>query len=539
MFPETLNQLEQCALNAHETVSFKPLLGQFSRFCLRGAKTIDLLQKVFHPVSLSVSSDSGSPLTAKEKAISDSNGRLFLEVLGCEGINKVWPPGGVLSFETLDCREVSVSKDGQSSLRVSRGSLSGLIEKELPGSGRKRRLRWPQEARTNRLRSFSDQPSNETLNRLRHRERLAEWTVDETSAEKAWVIPTSLATQPSDAVHVNTVARCFSFPILLVRTRGQGTEEGCLPPCPLSSVNSLETIGWDLILPSSCAMIVWLALVYGGACGAGIEEMAFVDHCAKLPVFPSDYPDTPTGRQHWSQVRTETEHEINKRPPRKKQTRSSLSYPHWNRLYSIVTDIEGSLNVPMVAPEDSPVDFVVIRSMDYLSPFVPGRLFDRRDHTRSAYSAPSAHEASALSPLALPFRTALRVVLSSTGRGVPQRGAQIFAPFASDYQLWIEHRSQREKKTTSRGRRVADWWGQQQNGDRRLIGYVTSSVKTQLSNNLRMGMGFCEALALRETLHTATHICQEGGGGEALVLVLYKNPQSKWYRPALIELQAH
>jgi hypothetical protein len=539
IFPETLRLLEQAVLHSDETISFKPFLGHFSRFCVRGSKTIELLQKVFRPVYLV---NSESSLTAEEMAMVASNGKLFLDLLDCEGIHKIWPPQGILPFETLDCRELLFSKDGQASLRLSHNPPSCLIEKEVCEPGRKKkRLLWPEVGGTDRFRSFTDRPSpNEKLNQWRHQERLAEWTIDDTFAEKGWMAPTAV-TQADAADPLQHRHKYFSFPILLVRTQGQGTQETCLSPNPTSQNTSLGVMGWDLIIPSSCAMIVWLALVYGGAHAAGIQEMDFVNHCTKIPVFPCDYPDTSAGRRYWSDVRTEICNEINKRPLRKKKTRTSLSFPHWDHFDSSIDSEEMS-----TVPHEDPIDLVVVRRMEYLSPFVPVQLFDQKEqflhHKRSAYSPIVSEKRIALTPLTLPFRTVLRVILTSTGRGVPQRGAQIFAPCEVDYQLWIEHRSKRNKKTTSRGRKVADWWGgpnqQPAASDRRLIGYVTSSVKTQLPNNPRIGTGFCEALSLRETLHIATHLCQDGEG-EALMLILYKNPQSKWFRPALIELQAH
>jgi hypothetical protein len=485
--------------------------------------SIQILQNILHPVHLSLNSETR---TDREK-LSDANGKLFLEILDCEGINKIWPHNGVLSFETLDCRELIFSKSGQASLRLSQIQHSCFIQKEeLPRSfnGRKR-LQWTEASGTIHFRNFLEKPlPNEKLNSFRSQQRLSEWTIATPEASSSSTLePTSLKGFQQ-----------FSFPILLIRN--QGCQEISIPLTSLASPQSMESMGWDLVLPTSCAMIVWSALVFAGSRSTGLEEMSFINHCLRIPDFPCDFPDTPAGKQYWQDIKSSQQSLEAKRPNRKKTTSTSLSWPHWPEIYPPDAD-------PAVATEDNDIpSFVVIRNMEYLSPFLPSSLSHQRNryfHRKRSVLFDIPSSGIELEPLTLPFRTAIRVILIATGRGIPQRGAQIFAPSTSDYHQWIHYRSKRNQKTIARGRRVADWWGNQiRNGtetqrERDLIGFVTSSVNSSLSRNPRLGIGFCEALSLRETLHGAGQVCE----GEGQMLVMFRNSGSEWYRPGLIQIQ--
>jgi hypothetical protein len=538
-----LTQLQQGINTRLSTIKLNPLLNQFSRFRLTGSKSIQILQQILHPVHLSETT-----MTDQDKALSSANGKLFLELLDCEGIQKIWPRGGVLGFETLDCRELIFTKAGEASLKLSPLHQSSLIRKEesVAPNRRKKRLQWTEASGANRLQNFIEKPmsfQNDKLNSLRSQERFSKWTI-----ANAIPAPVSAAVSTGEAqATTSTGYQHFSFPVLVIRN--QGSEHSLpLTSSSQSPLKPIESMDWDLILPSSCAMIVWIALAFAGGRSTGLEETGFINHCLGIPDFPSDFPDTPAGKKYWLDIASSTHSVEAKRPKNKKTIPTSLSWPRWNHLYTAPPSVAGAeLDSPVTDPpipeEASTVatipDFVVIRNMEYLSPFLPPSLFhqtNRYSHRKSSSLISTDSSASSpmeLEPLSLPFRTTIRVVLLATGRGIPQRGAQLFSPSVSDYEQWIDHRSRRNHKTIARGRRVADWWGTDSSENRELIGFVTSSVNSSLSRNPRFGIGFCEALSLREMLHAAVQLCV----GEGQLLVMFRNPQSKWHRPGLIQIQ--
>jgi hypothetical protein len=56
--------------------------------------------------------------------------------------------------------------------------------------------------------------------------------------------------------------------------------------------------GWDVLVARTWTGTIWASLLFSGAVAVGSEEMNYVRTTRAIPVFPHDYPDTPTGAVH-------------------------------------------------------------------------------------------------------------------------------------------------------------------------------------------------------------------------------------------------
>ena len=188
-------------------------------------------------------------------------------------------------------------------------------------------------------------------------------------------------------------------------------------------------------------------------------------------------------------------------------------------------------------------DFVIVRGKEYLESFNP--------------LLPNS-EGINVNPLPeLPFSTLVTVLLRRVGRCMPATGAAIYSPLLNDYRLYVHYNTNKTKRTSLRGTRLGKWTGVELNnistpcnshifssgtkniegedGSRVLLGYVTAGNQYQYRFSDK-AIGICDITKLHKSYLTLIDVssslgkthCEHGCG-----LILYRNPNSKWLRPAL------
>ena len=548
---EILDDLTAAVEEASEA-TLRVLADELCRFSLRGTHSASVLRALLPPPI----AREGTQTHAQGKYAPQDNGSFVDKVLQCEALNKIWKHEYVLGVEAVDCRQLSFTRHGESSLRPGNPYMGltepvQLAKTSLPASRGKERLRWPSAADQcpglfdEKLRAQCAAAMTPTgvLHSKRSQQRREacmlpdyfrvlgkgdDWTAEDLSTGTSTIADTSLGYAAG-----STMAH-DSYPVLLLR-------HSCGASRPCSGSHSpqlaLELCGWDLVVPSVWASAVWIALNYCGACSVGLDEMEAVQTLSGTPSYPRDFPDSSAGREYWEELGREVEARQARRPRRKKNVRGEGSLPDWTVLFRYRYECS-----------DDTEDRAVIRNTEYLAPFVPSEL--RSSSTLKRQSRIICNDGDAVPPPspstspALPFRTLVRVLLTCNGRGTPQCGAEICRPTLDDYRQWMQYMRQRATPTTSKGRRVGEWWGQPLNCDekggegdacnasRAVVGYVSTAFKAELSRNPVIAVGFCEAVGLKNMLDGALQVAT----GAVALLVLYRNSRSRWLRPAIMEI---
>jgi hypothetical protein len=480
------------------------------------------------------------------------------QVLQSEGLNSLWLDGHVLAVEAPDCRELTFSRGGEAVFRERESYRKwGHIEDNTAQSHGRARLRWPATAAQCwgllDLSLLSRCKEDMTPTPLMHKQRSEQ-------RQKAYALPSFFRAlekgdnwTAEDTSSGDTVRRASSgdtvrksdinaFPVLLVRQCGSQLCEGVFPPSAnprkvagkTDSCLPLEQTGWDIVVPSAWARPLWVALNYAGACAVGLDEMEAVHTAAGCPSFPRDFPDSEAGRLYWEAREAEQGALEQRRPRRKKRMGRRGSVPVWDDLF------EGRETYT----EDVSTDFAVIRNPEYLLPFVPSDMTSSTHLQRPSRLLAGSDESAPVLPtsLALSFRTMVRVSLWCTGRGSPLTGASVCRPLRSDVEQWVLHQQTRKTHTLSKGRRLGEWWGvrgcsgggEGEAGDgREVVGAVAAGCRADLSGSPVVAVAFCEASALKELLDAGFQLSV----GQVSLLVMYRNPLSSWYRPALLTVQ--
>jgi hypothetical protein len=521
--------------------------GGFGRFSIVGTAASELLRRVLKP-RCSVESCAFPPI---------ENGLFFESVLQSEGINSLWKHNEGLAFEAVDCRELSFHENGSASIRdanpyrtwnsLDTPAVTGVSNGN--GIGKCRRAKRLTKPRHPVPPSFFKSAKecvrfpDEDLCSLRQQQRKCAYRFGEGETEGS-ITQIIMHNDTSNSEKWSCVQRtgkteggdekcdtALSFPVLLIRkcqtTESDHQGDGCdLPLC---------LRGWDIIVPDSHCSSLWLALNMAGGRSIGSEERSVVDSAARIPVFPRDYPDTVAGNDYWKSCRRVNHIQSQRRPLRKRKQNKKLErVPNLKRLFDGIT-----------GPE-SMTDLVVMRNKQFAEPFFPKDLLLSRKLPRE-FSISAAHlkcidadcnlDMTDFPPPVLPFSTLIRVYISSSGRGVPQCGAELFQPTHNDYMRWLDHRQHRTAPTTTNNRKLGDWVGppRSERNERILIGLVSTTLQPDIFQPEKCGIAFCEIGKMSQMVSVSSQMILSKRG-QLVPLVMFRNPLSDIIRPALFEL---
>jgi hypothetical protein len=324
----------------------------------------------------------------------------------------------------------------------------------------------------------------------------------------------SLATSSSSACQKEGGGGAPSFPVVLVR-KDDSKSKGCCRNVHLVKKNQ-RLAGFDVILPSGPASVLWRALAMRGSdvYPVGSEEMAFLHLCAGIPSFPQDFPETQAGADMWATKVARAEADIARRPPR------------WRRAASVASAYATQTGIRVLGE-----GYVVVREEEYLAAFERGDDEDEYDEDH------------------LEHPTCVPAIVKPVSRGVPAEGATLFVPSKTDLSLFLSHEQDKLKKNLGTGRRLGQWPGVHVNGRaggtadaRELAGCVTSGVnragkgrKHSRGNRLfvpgNLALGLLHAPKL-----LGAHRDSRAVGIEGRTLLLFRNPGSLVLRPAFVHL---
>lgn len=536
----------------YTTVSLDLLRDNVCRFSLIGALSSVVLSRVLlaspPPGRAYASSPTFAPLEHSEFA------RLALQ---SGALNSLWLHGRVLGVQAPDCRELTFSQRGEATFRqidayskwghTTDASVTRIDERQV-----RRRLKWPVTAAEcyglfdNSLLSSCEQSMTPTdlVHKQRSEQRKKAYTLPHffRSLEKGdnWTVSTGdsqKTIQPGGGDMRTSGGACVdglnSFPVLMVRQSNYQSfdcgSSGKFPPsCKTKSSGGsdlllpLEQTGWDIIVPSVWARPLWVALNYAGACAVGLTEMEAIHTAAGSASFPRDYPDSRAGRDYWGNRKAEETQLLQRRPHRKKKIGRRGRVPEWDDLFGQAAAKSrefGVIRNPQQLMSCIPTEMTSSKCMQRQS-----RLFTEQRDTVSVATSLS-------SPLSM--HMAVRVFLRCTGRGSPESGAVICSPLSGDREKWTTHHRTRRTHTLSKGRRLGEWWGECAGSEegRKAVGIVAAGCRADLSGSPVVAVGFCEATALKEMLAAGFR----QSTGPVSTLVMFRNPLSEWYRPALLE----
>lgn len=533
---------------------------EYGRFSVIGATSSQLLSRVLKPVFASYASS--------EDLV--RNGQFFSDVMTSEGINSLWKHGEGLSFDVMDCRELSFRDKGNTAVRQAnpyrtwRDLNTTTCDAYSPSSSpepahkvyqRSQRLTRPcrpvpfsffesaqqtkyvhyidlnahrQQQRKSAHQFCCDDSDESTLKIVMDKNKDAN-TSDKWSCVQHTGINRKSASD-------NNIQASLKFPVLLIRKCYPADESVADRGVPL------YVQGWDIILPRKHCSSVFLALNMAGGRSIGVEEKSIVDNAAKVPSFPRDYPDTTAGSDYWKKWRSTNHLHMKRRPQQKrKQNKRVDRVPNLKSLF----ERSGA-----GCPSDlrHMTDLVVMRNKQFAEPFFPESMLSTRTTSRmfiptsiECITCLGPHDCPTITDFPipqLPFSTLIRVYLTSSGRGVPQCGSLLFQPSREDYERWLDHRRNRTSPTTNKNRKLGDWIGPPRGEvcERALVGVVSSSLQPSLYCTEKSGMGFCEAGRLSQMVSFSTHVLVGRKAAPVVPLIMYRNPLGDTIRPALFHL---
>jgi hypothetical protein len=282
---------------------------------------------------------------------------------------------------------------------------------------------------------------------------------------------------------------------------------------------------WEITLPSCYSVNLWQRFVFEGANPIGLQERQYIDTKINKLSFPRDFPDNMSGIAYWrDKIESEKKALLSRmkhmKKPKVVKSNKLPRFFDWKPIMAYRNVVNEA--------------FTVIRNKDYAIPFFPTWVFQTH-HTdiNSNYRLQINDSSVTIDPdmihdTTLPNPTLIKVVIRSTGRGIPVTGATLLQPLVSDYVAFTNHRLNREKITTS-GRRLGEWRGcvvdRNNNSTRHVIGLLTSHSDTNAS-------GFCDIIKLQFTFQISEKVVS----GVGRTLVMFHNPDSNWIRPAILEL---
>lgn len=507
-------------------------VGGLSRFSLRGLQSAIVLEAI-----LSTSSGIVDPVTQYALNL----------VRNSRQLNRIWKDGGSLAVTLTDPRIVTFE---HSRAELTAGATVPSVSLKWPRNSSASTL-WEPAA----LNSLTSQfRKDDEILRGRFAAQTADW--ENHFAAAAGADAAATATPRT----VTVVGSSVILPVVLIRRKCNKSATA------LHSRRPCELWGWDMVLPDEWAPALWLALQFhkGTVTAVGEAEMHHLQRRAGLLSFPRDFPDTAAGEAFWRRKHADACAMNRLRPFRKRTAAPDL--------VALVRELcRVGCRTALTDDTTTLPPMQVVRGAGYLADFLsPEYSSDVVDHFAQALQQ-GAELADVLSEWvpalpALPRLTLLPVSVWVVGRGLPLDLAEILMPLPEDCDHWLRHRAayagrrsvgQRGLASATLGATAGgdldlsrEWRGVQLEktsyranecnaaGEplhcegRHLIGVVTSGLKPHL-NNSTMVVGLCDAVSLNRLYRQSF-----GQYYHPLVhrLVLVRNPQSGWLRPAVIDI---
>ncbi len=477
----------------------------------------------------------------------------YNKIINSEGLLRVWQNGQILGINSIDHRYPPEN----GTMNPSERSYERLIWPHSNTSSLHSDL-WDDQ---NRARSSSTFLPDHVLNMRR-----------------SMLNHSRIYLKSLSAATINDKPSAFDsalFPLLIIRNDIANR---------VHSTDTKSVQGWDVVVPSRWGASIFNHLHLLGGRAVGIEEIEYLQLYFGNISFPRDFPDTEAGEMYWFDKSIERNEKIHLRSKCKptKATKSADSSdstdindesddddgdggtdpPCSDSEMAIdeVQDIAAVSSCKVVANLEKAVitteesvrddyyfkDFVIVREKEYLESFNP--------------LLPNSEGINANPLPELPFSTLVTVLLHRVGRGMPATGAAIYSPSVNDYMLYVHYNANKTKQTSLRGTRCGKWTGvelsnvstpgnghifsnstnniEDENGARILLGYVTAGNQYQYRFSDK-AIGICDITKLHESYLALidassslgkTH-CEHGCS-----LILYRNPNSKWLRPALSKI---
>ena len=493
-------------------VSVKSLSAEgvaLSRYAVRGPGSLLVLARVVRAYSSLV-----EPNTGQHSFAPGATSGAFYEALlrRPASLPPVWPRGGTLCLDACNDGNLRSSSLGDETEDCAGDGVGSESQRTGTSSFRKpksARLAWPAphvsalfdpEARAALRVSY---PSTEAVNSYRHARRVERFTLPGSGGGEpgkgGWgekepgrgslgKLDSKPASDPFFA--------CPSVPVMLVRQSASS-----------SGVGSEEYFGFDLILPHIPGAAFWRLLQRAGASAVGLDEHWGLQKSAGLASFPRDYPETLAGEGFWQRERQEWTSKNDRRPRGKRVREAGVDMRLVLGSSGEVDDLKEKGDGKCAEPA-AVCPFVVVRQKSYAQSLL--QTLSRTDVEEKEGESGT-----------LPFTTLVAVacIVSRHQRGYPVDGALIFLlRSTSDSCLRDGTQGDAEDATAEPAPKPI---GCITSGD--CMGRVEAAGGGG-GRGTRFGLGLCLASGIAEM--------RKGHD----MNVLYRNPNSRLLRPAVIEL---
>lgn len=310
--------------------------------------------------------------------------------------------------------------------------------------------------------------------------------------------------------------------------------------------------GWDIILPPNWSMAFWLACIYRGARAAGVRELQSLALEQRMSYFPNDYPDTPAGQLHETNLAEQLKSKFDKRPPAKRCNYVKLgicepfSYP-WEALIKSWNNGD---------TESRWENMYVLRDNKALK--VIGQLFNTKKisfnmntNLKSLNNGSRNKVEINENELSQVFsdhkQSIIHIEVKMVFRGVPDEHAVICIPTSTDLETLAKQKSfdgpkepvhKDTEKKLKKKKIMSHTVSKEQSTEsveekrirnscsRDILGYVNHGGFSFASGN-GIGLGFCFLAGLHKLLKQSS---------EYRALVLVRNPSSYQYRFAYMSV---
>ncbi|XP_058082117.1 ribonucleases P/MRP protein subunit POP1 isoform X2 [Magnolia sinica] len=364
------------------------------------------------------------------------------------------------------------------------------------------------------------------------------------------------------------------------------SKEGSARSCPILLLKNINNqrgsyMGWSIILPLSWVKAFWIPLVSHGARAIGLRERQWVSCDDGVPSFPSDFPDCKSYSCFMSAEATASDQRAELCPLAMRPLRVPIP-PPWYCVSSTVKEGLTSLgddqtpdvqtqskemvygsslvnpdtgNNNAASPEQGSFPGFIARTSDLLSaylneihcchlPLFPNTAMGKRifselmDKGRLSWAPKGVIQIPANRKLCF-----LRVLLHAYKEGVFEEGAVVCAPILTDLSLWTTRSDEQDGLKIPQSS-IKSYFIQQQSGKWELqrpedpvakqshrwpIGFVTTGFVR--GSTKPVAEAFCEAALLAQLRGEQWSEMQEKGRPEIFVLV--RNLRSAAYRLAL------
>lgn len=343
--------------------------------------------------------------------------------------------------------------------------------------------------------------------------------------------------------------------------------------CPIMLLRNFDEedlTGWSIILPICWVKAFWIPLISSGAHAIGLREKHWIAGEVGLPYFPSDYPDCNANSCLMEREAAAVDKTLGNRPPAARQFKIPVQLP-WNStwffsnigagenkeidFFSILRgEREGKLSDTLLVRNDGYSEVFVARTSRMLASFLKeisgdNLLLFSKGLDRPSFSHLMMNEdkisSSNLATLTHDRRLCyLRVVLHAFKEGVFDEGAVVCAPRFSDVML-LKSRSENNEGLQVPHAFVGSYFKELPSGKwefqlpedpaareayRPPIGFVTTGFVR--GSKKSAAMAFCEAVLLARLRHEQwSRVPAKKRRKEIFVLV--RNLRSTTYRLAL------